>query len=44
MGDRFSLSCLCSAEPIRQSIVGAATSEEEWVALLQRTQPDLLIC
>ena len=44
MGDRFSLSCLCLAEPIRQSIVGAATTEEEGVDLLQRTQPDLLIC
>ena len=41
MGDRFSLSCLCLAEPIRQSIVGAATTEEEGVDLLQRTQPDL---
>ena len=44
MGDSFSLSYLCYAEPICQSIVGAATAVEEGVDLLLRTQPYLLIC
>lgn len=44
MGDRFALSCLCLAEPIRRSIVGAATTEDEGLELVLRTQPSLLIC
>ena len=44
MGDRFALSCLCLVEPLRRSIVGAATTEEEGLALVLRTQPSLLIC
>ena len=44
MGDRFALSCLCLAEPIRRSMVGAATTEDEGLELVLRTQPSLLIC
>ena len=44
MGDRFAFSCLCLAEPIRRSMVGAATTEDEGLELVLRTQPSLLIC
>ena len=43
-GDRLSLMSFCFAEPIRSSLVGAATTENEGFELVQRTQPDLLIC
>ena len=43
-GDRLTLSALATAEPIQQSLVGAATTEDEGVELVLRTQPDLLIC
>ena len=44
MGDRLALMCLCLTEPIRPVMLGAATTEEEGVALVQRCKPDLLIC
>ena len=44
IGDRFALSCLCLAEPIRRSVVGAATTEAEGFELVLRTRPSLLIC
>ena len=44
MGDRFALSCLCMTEPIRRSIVGAATTEDEGFELVQRHRPSVLIC
>ena len=44
MGDRFALICLCMAEPIRRSVVGAATTEDEGFTLVQRHRPSLLIC
>ena len=44
MGDRFALSCLCLVEPLRHSIVGAATTEEEGFELVLRHKPSLLIC
>ena len=28
-GDRFTLTCLCLMEPIRRSVVAAATTEDE---------------
>ena len=43
-GDRLSLTSFALAEPIRSSLVGAATTEDEGVELVLRTQPDLLIC
>ena len=43
-GDRLTLSALAIAEPIQPSLVGAATTEDEGVELVLRTQPDLLIC
>ena len=43
-GDRFTLACLCLAEPIRRAVVGAATTEEESFELLLRHKPSLLIC
>ena len=43
-GDRFTLTCLCLSEPIRRSVVGAATTEDECFELVLRTQPSLLIC
>ena len=43
-GDRFTLTCLCLTEPIRRSVVGAATSEDEGFGLVLSTQPSLLIC
>lgn len=44
MGDRLALMCLCLTEPIRPVIAGAATTEEEGFDLVQRIQPNLLIC
>ena len=44
MGDRFALICLCMTEPIRRSIVGAATTEAEGFELVQRHRPSVLIC
>ena len=44
MGDRFALSCLCMTEPIRRSVVGAATTEDEGFELVQRHKPSVLIC
>ena len=43
-GDRFTLACLCLAEPIRRAVVGAATTEEEGFELVLRYQPSLQIC
>ena len=43
-GDRFTLACLCLAEPIRRAVVGAATTEEEGLELVLRHKPSLLIC
>ena len=43
-GDRLTLMSFCVAEPIRPSLLGAATTEDEGFALVLRTQPDLLIC
>ena len=43
-GDRLSLTSFALAEPIRSSLVGAATTEDEGVELVLRTRPDLLIC
>ena len=43
-GDRLTLMSFCVAEPIRPSLVGAATTEDEGFELVRRTQPDLLIC
>ncbi len=44
MGDRMALICLCLTEPIRPVMLGAATTEDEGFALVQRLNPDLLIC
>ena len=33
-GDRFALCCLCMTEPIRRSVVGAATTEDEGFELV----------
>ena len=43
-GDRFTLTCLCLAAPIRRAVVGAATIEEEGFELVLRHKPSLLIC
>ena len=43
-GDRLTLSALAITEPIQPSLVGAATTEDEGLELVLRTQPDLLIC
>ena len=43
-GNRFTLACLCLAEPIRSAVVGAATTEEEGFELVLRHKPSLLIC
>ena len=43
-GDRLSLTSFALADPIRSSLVGAATTEDEGVELVLRTRPDLLIC
>ncbi len=44
MGDRMALICLCLTEPIRPVMLGAATTEDEGFALVQRLNPDGLIC
>ena len=44
LGDRLSLAALSVAEPIQPSLVGAATSEDDGMAMVLRLQPDLLIC
>ena len=43
-GDRFTLACLCLAEPIRRAVVGAATTEDEGFEPVLRHMPSLLIC
>ena len=43
-GDRFTLACLCLAEPIRRAVVGAAITEDEGFELVLRHMPSLLIC
>ena len=43
-GDRFTLACLCLAEPIRRAVVGAATTGDEGFELVLRHKPSLLIC
>ena len=43
-GDRFTLTCLCLTEPIRRSVVGAATTEDEGFDLVLRSRPSLMIC
>ena len=43
-GDRFTLACLCLAEPIRRAVVGAATTEEEGFEQVLRHKPSLWIC
>ena len=35
-GDRFTLACLCLAEPIRRAVVGAATTEDDGFELVLR--------
>ena len=42
-GDRLALISFTLMEPVRLSVVGAATTEDEGFEQL-RTQPDLLIC
>ncbi|MGB1622192.1 MAG: LuxR C-terminal-related transcriptional regulator [Synechococcus sp.] len=44
MGDRLTLCSFALAVPIRPALVGAATTEDEGVALVERHRPDLLIC
>ena len=44
LGDRLTLSAMAIAEPIQSALVGAATTEDEGLELVLRTQPDLLIC
>ena len=44
MGDRLALMCLCLSEVVRPVLLGAATTEDEGFELVQRLQPDLLIC
>ena len=44
LGDRLSLAALSVAEPVQPSLVGAATSEDDGMAMVLRLQPDLLIC
>ena len=41
LGDRLSLAALSVAEPIQPSLVGAATSEDDGMAMVLRLQPDL---
>ena len=43
-GDRLTLLSFSLMEPIRASLVGAATTEDEGVDLVRRNRPDLLIC
>ena len=44
MGDRLTLCSFALASPIKGSLVGAATTEDEGVSLAQNIRPDLLIC
>lgn len=44
MGDRLTLCSFALAVPVRAALVGAATTEDEGVALVERHRPDLLIC
>ena len=44
MGDRLTLGSFVLAEPVRPSLIGAATTEDEGFALVQNNRPDLLIC
>ena len=44
MGDRLTLCSFALAGPIRGSLVGAATTEDEGFELVMSRQPDLLIC
>ncbi len=44
MGDRLTLCSFVLAEPVRPSLIGAATTEDEGFALVQNNRPDLLIC
>ncbi len=43
MGDRLTLTSFCMASPIQPSLIGAATTEEEGLALVSSTQPDVVI-
>ena len=43
-GDRLTLLSFSLMEPVRASLVGAATTESEGVDLVRRNRPDLLIC
>ncbi|MFM1899607.1 MAG: hypothetical protein RLZZ216_183 [Cyanobacteriota bacterium] len=43
MADRLTLSAFALAGPVRPGLVGAATTEDEGLQLVLRTQPDLLI-
>ena len=43
-GDRLALVAFSLIEPVRSSLLGAATTEEEGFELVLRTKPDLLIC
>ena len=43
MGDRVSLAGMCLSSPIRPSLVAAATTESEGLAVAVKTQPDTLI-
>ena len=43
-GDRLALISFTLMEPVRLSVVGAATTEDEGFELVLRTHPDLLIC
>ena len=43
-GERLSLTSFALAAPIRSSLVGAATTEDEGVELVLRHMPSLLIC
>lgn len=43
MGDRLTLTSFCMASPIQPSLVGAATTEEEGLAMVRSTKPDVVI-
>ena len=43
-GDRLTLISFALMEPVRPSLLAAATTEDEGFELVLRTQPDLLIC
>ena len=44
IGDHFALSCFCLTRPLQGVVVGAATTEDEGVDLVARTNPSLVIC